>query len=170
VNAPRRPFNDAEHGTASSAFIAAMPTAQSTFYISEWISESENRGFPNVIAVQATAYATYRGDLIGEGEAHVMSLYLAVTDELRVTGHLACEQIAGTLDGRSGTFVIQHRGLRSEGSSDKRTGLVLPRSGTRELKGISGEVVINRSPDGLHTMELVYEFESLFPWRNPGDR
>lgn len=50
---------------------------------------------------------------------------------------MASERVEGTLDGRQGTFVIQHGGL-AEGTDQSSFGNIVPDSGTGELTGISG--------------------------------
>lgn len=52
-------------------------------------------------------------------------------------GYVASERIEGALDGRRGSFVIQHGGL-AEGSDQRTFGTIIPGSGTGELTGISG--------------------------------
>ncbi|WP_328401233.1 DUF3224 domain-containing protein [Nocardia sp. NBC_00403] len=65
-----------------------------------------------------------------------------VVDVLTAQGHdgagyVASERVEGTLDGRRGTFVIQHGGL-AEGTTQRTFGTIVPGSGTGELTGISG--------------------------------
>ena len=52
-------------------------------------------------------------------------------------GYVASERIEGTLEGRRGTFVIEHGGL-AEGSEQSTFGTVIPNSGTGDLDSISG--------------------------------
>ncbi|MGI5326159.1 DUF3224 domain-containing protein [Actinomadura nitritigenes] len=55
-------------------------------------------------------------------------------------GYVASERIEGTIDGRKGTFVIQHFGL-ADGDEQTSHGSIVPGSGTGDLAGISGEAM-----------------------------
>ena len=66
----------------------------------------------------------------------------------------AIERISGTLQGRKGSFVLQHSGLMTRGES-QLTITVVPDSGTDELAGIGGTMSI-KIADGKHWYEFVY--------------
>jgi hypothetical protein len=51
------------------------------------------------------------------------------------------EQVTGTLNGRSGSFMLQHSGTMDAGAQ-ALTVQVVPSSGTGELAGISGQMTI----------------------------
>lgn len=53
------------------------------------------------------------------------------------SGYVASERVIGLLDGRDGSFVIQHGGL-ADGDDMSTFGTIVPHSGTGELAGISG--------------------------------
>jgi hypothetical protein len=63
-------------------------------------------------------------------------------------GYVAIEKVSGTLDGRSGSFVLQHNGIMSRGAP-QLTITVVPDSGTGELVGLAGTMAIN-VVDGKH--------------------
>jgi hypothetical protein len=64
--------------------------------------------------------------------------------------------IRGTLDGRSGSFVLQHGGILSpEGTSSQ--GTIVPGTGTGELADVRGDGTIAADEDGNHTLTLDYE-------------
>jgi hypothetical protein len=54
-------------------------------------------------------------------------------------GYVASERVEGTLDGRRGTFALQHGGVDDEGGQ-RAFGHVVPGSGTGELAGLRGDV------------------------------
>jgi hypothetical protein len=58
-------------------------------------------------------------------------------------GYLASERVDGVLEGRRGTFVIQHGGV-----GDHAFGHIVPGSGTGELEGLSGEAVFAHDEAG----------------------
>lgn len=71
-------------------------------------------------------------------------------------GYIGHDRIAGTLAGRSGTFVFQHTGLMGP-DGVTNTGTVVPGTGTGELEGISGDGTMLADEQGNHTLTLEYE-------------
>ena len=94
----------------------------------------------------------FAGDLEGEGAGQMLS---ATTDVEGSAGYVAIERIAGTLDGREGTFVLHHMGTMDRGAPSLAI-TVVPDSGTGELAGIRGEMLID-VVDGVHSYEFTYE-------------
>lgn len=74
----------------------------------------------------------YQGVIDGTGVATVLTAQGETGG-----GYVASERIEGVLDGRRGTFVIQHFGL-ADGPEQSSEGSIVPGSGTGELAGISG--------------------------------
>lgn len=72
----------------------------------------------------------YTGEL--EGEA-VVEMQASGED-----GYVATERVSGTLDGRRGTFVLQHGASFAPDGSPRPVGWVARGSGTGELTGLSG--------------------------------
>jgi len=56
-------------------------------------------------------------------------------------GYVALERVTGTLDGRTGSFILQHNGTMSRGTQAIIV-KVIPDSGTEELMGLSGTMQI----------------------------
>ena len=69
-------------------------------------------------------------------------------------GYVALERVSGTLDGRAGTFVLQHSGTMNRGAPEL-TITVVPDSGTGPLAGLAGRMVIHIA-DGRHSYEFTY--------------
>ena len=69
-------------------------------------------------------------------------------------GYVAMEQVTGTLDGRTGAFVLQHSGTMMRGEPSLSV-TVVPDSGTEELTGLSGAMKID-IVDGQHHYEFTY--------------
>jgi hypothetical protein len=69
-------------------------------------------------------------------------------------GYVAIERVTGTLDGRSGTFILQHNGTMQNGVFHLNV-IVVPDSGTAQLTGLHGsmEIIIK---DGHHSYDLTY--------------
>ena len=79
------------------------------------------------------------------------------TDVKGSAGYVAMERVSGTLDGRDGTFALQHSGTMTRGTPEL-TVTVVPDSGTGQLVGLAGKMGI-KIVDGKH----LYEFEYTFP-------
>lgn len=78
----------------------------------------------------------------------------AMTEVKGSAGYVAIEKVDGVLDGRKGTFVLQHNGTMKQG--DPRLSVtVVPDSGTGELVGIAGEFNIVIA-SGKHSYEFKY--------------
>ncbi|MEV1246270.1 DUF3224 domain-containing protein [Nonomuraea sp. NPDC050022] len=84
---------------------------------------------------RVTIRKRYQGVIEGTGVAEVLTAQGGAGG-----GYVASERIAGTLDGRQGTFVIQHWGL-ADGAEQSSEGSILPNSGTGELAGIAGRAM-----------------------------
>lgn len=97
----------------------------------------------------------YSGALAATGKGEMLT---AVTDTKGSAAYVAIERISGTLDGRSGEFVIQHAGMMARGAEQLAMTIVAD-SGTRQLAGIRGTMLIKRG-GGKHVYELRYELPS----------
>jgi hypothetical protein len=81
----------------------------------------------------------------------------AGTDVKGSAGYVAIERVAGTLHGRSGSFILQHSGTMTRGAL-QLTITVVPDSGTAQLAGLTGKMAI-KIADGKHS----YDFEYTLP-------
>jgi hypothetical protein len=63
-------------------------------------------------------------------------------------GYVASEVVDATIDGRAGTFVLQHGGIgTSDGAIAFQFGMVVPGTGTGELAGITGTARYEHTED-----------------------
>jgi Protein of unknown function (DUF3224) len=69
-------------------------------------------------------------------------------------GYVAIEQVTGTLNGRSGSFILQHNGTMTRGTP-QLTVSVVPDSGTGQLAGLAGTMTI-KITDGKHFYDFTY--------------
>ncbi len=138
-------------GTATTATI----TVTGTSWAEERLAEAD--------AQNALAHAVYTtdltGDLEGSSTAALLLSYVrgAAEDPHSLEGpYVGYEQVTGTLDGRTGTFVLALRGAHTEGVA--RTDCeVVADSGTGGLAGISGTG--SYAADAMtYTMTLDYSF------------
>ncbi len=97
----------------------------------------------------------YHGDLEAQGTGQMLT---ALTDVKDSAGYVAIERITGTLNGKTGSFVMQHSGTLDHGAQHLSV-TVVPDSGTGQLKGITGKMGVIIAADGKHS----YEFEYTLP-------
>jgi len=107
---------------------------------------------------RTTIDKTFSGPLEGASRVHMLSARTSVEGS---AGYVALERVAGVLDGKRGTFVLQHAGIMNRGAPALSV-TVVPDSGTGELAGISGRMEI-RIVDGKHFYELEYAMASPRP-------
>ena len=81
---------------------------------------------------------TFHGDLEGTNHGEMLAAGTAVQGS---AGYVAIEEVRGTLNGRSGTFVLQHHGVMNRGTTSLSV-TVVPDSGTGELAGLAGAMTI----------------------------
>ena len=93
----------------------------------------------------------FSGDLRGTSKGEMLSALTAVKGS---AGYVAIERVTGTLQGRSGSFMLQHLGTMNRGAPTL-TVRVVPDSGTEGLSGIAGSLSINIT-DGQHFYTLDY--------------
>lgn len=96
----------------------------------------------------------YHGALDAIGKGQMLGVRTPVEGS---GGYVAMEQVTGTLDGRRGSFIVQHTGTMQGGTS-KMILTIVPDSGTGELTGITGniEIIIE---NGKH----IYKFDYQLP-------
>jgi hypothetical protein len=93
----------------------------------------------------------FHGDLEGTSKGQM----LAVSTEVKGSaGYVAMERVNGKLEGRSGTFALQHSGTLNRGAAQLSV-TVVPDSGTGELNGLAGKMTINIVA-GKHFYEFEY--------------
>jgi Protein of unknown function (DUF3224) len=97
---------------------------------------------------------TFSGDLQGASKGEMLT---AMTPVKGSAGYVAIERVSGTLQGRAGTFVLQHTGTMNR-SAPQLSITVVPDSGTGELAGITGTLGID-IVDGKH----FYRFDYALP-------
>jgi hypothetical protein len=93
----------------------------------------------------------FKGDLEAAGKGQM----LTGMPEVKGSGaYVAIERVTGTLQGRSGSFILHHVGIMERGAPRLNV-TVVPDSGTRELAGMEGSMTIIIA-DGKHSYELAY--------------
>ena len=100
----------------------------------------------------------FHGDLEATSKGEMLS---AGTQTKGSAGYVAQERVTGTIDGRQGSFVLQHTGVMNRGAPGL-TITVVPDSGTGDLVGLAGTMNIIIEA-GRHSYEFDYEISSAAP-------
>jgi Protein of unknown function (DUF3224) len=125
--------------------IAVMPTQTTittSFEITGWDETTYDAPAEGPKLTRATVRKRFSGPLQGTSVGELLS-----AQGERGSGYLASERVEGMLDGRSGTFVIQHGGILDE--TDQRAfGHIVPGSGTGALERLRGDAVFAHDDEG----------------------
>ena len=97
---------------------------------------------------------TFSGEMVGSSIGIMLGIQIP---EHQSAGYVAMERITATIQGKSGSFVLQHSGNINRGEM-KLSMAVVPDSGTGELTGLSGELSL-RIDAGVHH----YTFKGSLP-------
>jgi hypothetical protein len=122
---------------------------EATFQIVDHFEEVYDQPEAGPRLSRVTISKHYAGAIEGHGIAHVLTAQGEAG-----AGYVASERVVGSLDGRRGTFVIQHGGLMDAGTPST-FGTVVPGSGTDELVGIRGQA--SESQPGVLTLDFSLE-------------
>jgi hypothetical protein len=98
----------------------------------------------------------FHGGLVGTSRGEMLAALTAKGSG----GYVALEQVTGTIEGRSGSFLLQHSGTSTRGEQQLNI-IVVPDSGTAGLEGLTGRMIIHIE-GGRHD----YEFEYTLPTRS----
>ena len=95
---------------------------------------------------------TYDGPLTAKSKGEMLTMMTTVKGS---AGYVAIEQVQGSLQGKPGSFALQHFGIMHSGNN-RLILEVIPGSGTNALKGLSGtmEIIIEA---GNHFYEFDYQ-------------
>ncbi|MBO9535197.1 DUF3224 domain-containing protein [Herbaspirillum sp.] len=94
---------------------------------------------------------TFHGDLVATSRGEMLAFR---SSEPGSAGYVAMEKVTGTLHGRDGSFVLQHSSTMTRGVPEQSISVV-PDSGTGELVGLSGRMVITIA-EGQHSYAFDY--------------
>ena len=95
----------------------------------------------------------FNGDLTATARGQMLSAGTATHGS---AGYVAIDHVVGELDGRKGSFVLQHSGILNRSVSSLSI-MVVPDSGTHELTGLTGTLSINII-GGTHFYDFIYSF------------
>ncbi|GLZ35746.1 hypothetical protein Lesp02_79330 [Lentzea sp. NBRC 105346] len=118
---------------------------QAQFEVTGWDESAYDEVDGEAKLSRATVTKEFSGALEGRSTAAVLMAGLVEGS----AGYVASEKVDGALDGRKGTFVLQH-GATMSPEGPVFFGHVVPGTGTGELRGLRGTVKVEH---GLLTMD-----------------
>ena len=126
-----------------------MPThAKGSFDVTITPQESA----PDATVARMLLYKEFHGDL----EAIAHGEMMAAGEPLTNAGvYVAIDRVTGTLGGRSGSFLMAHRGIRNADGQELSI-VIVPGSGTGQLTGLTGTLGIE-IVDKKHFYSVEYE-------------
>jgi len=98
---------------------------------------------------------TFRGDLQGTSDGQMLAFRSGAEGS---AGYVAMERVTATLDGKEGSFTLQHSGLMDKGTPSL-TVVVVPDSASDGLTGLTGTMTIDALPD-RHDYVFRYTFQN----------
>lgn len=114
-----------------------MPHAQGPFDVS-LTPQSPDDFADGAVLGRLTIEKTFRGDLVATSRGQMLT---GVTTVNGSAAYVAIERVTGTLHGRRGAFILQHRGVMDRGAQELLV-TVVPDSATDELTGLTGAMRI----------------------------
>ena len=96
----------------------------------------------------------FHGELEANSKGQMLAHMISVKGS---AGYVAMEKVTGNLQGRKGSFVLQHSGTMNRGEATLVL-TVVPDSGTEELEGLSGSMTITIA-EGKHYYGFEYSLQ-----------
>ena len=126
----------------------AMTKARGTFEVK---LSPQDQGADMPLA-RMTIDKEFQGDLVGTSKGQMLTA--SSSSVKNSAGYVAIEKVTGTLNGRRGSFYLQHNATMTRGVGDL-TIIVIPDSGTDQLVGLRGKMNIIIA-EGKHSYEFEY--------------
>jgi hypothetical protein len=124
--------------------------ASGTFEV-KLLPQATDEGFPEPGRLNLDK--VFHGDLAASSRGQMLSIRTGVENS---AGYVAMERVTGALQGREGSFALQHSGTMNRGQASLSV-TVVPDSGTGELVGLSGTMQI-LIEGGQHFYSFDYSF------------
>lgn len=129
-------------------------TANARFTIKGWDEKPYSEGQDVPKLTRATVSKTFSGDIEGESQVEYLMMYRSDGS----ASFVGLERVAGRLNGKSGSFVLQRTGT-FEGGQAKESYTVVSGSGTGELRTLRGEGTSAVGHGSEHPFTMIYELE-----------
>ena len=104
---------------------------------------------------RVTVKKTFDGELQGESTGQLLMCSSADGS----AGYTVMERVIGELCGRKGSFVLIHGATHTPAETSRAGGIIMPNSGTGELRGIRGMVEFISDENGKNII-LDFAFEN----------
>jgi hypothetical protein len=131
-----------------------MASVSGAFDVKLTAQRPDNKDAENAGIARMSIEKQYHGDLEATSGGEMLSL---MTEVKGSGAYVAIERVSGTLQGRTGTFALQHQSVMSRGVPQLKIAVV-PDSGTEQLVGLTGSMDI-KITDGKH----FYQFDHDLP-------
>lgn len=133
--------------------------ARGEFFL-DWNPEAPFDDAAGASLSRVTVTKSWSGDIVGSSVAHLLTAMSPVKGS---AGYVAVERMDVTIEGRTGTFVLQHCATSAVRGDQVLTVTVVPDTGTEDLRGIVGRLAVTvqgrESPTdrgGRHLYEFTY--------------
>jgi len=128
--------------------------ASGTFEIDAWSDDTYDEGADATLA-KVHLTKTFAGDLVGTSVVEMLAVSVPQegSAEFQGAAYVAVERVTGSVHGRTGGFVLVHAASEPHGMKVA----VIPGTGSGDLAGITGALVISKHEDGSHTYTFDYE-------------
>ena len=126
--------------------------ANARFAITSWDEKPYSEGPDLPKLTRATVKKTFTGDIHGEGQVDYLMMYRGDGSAT----FIGLERITATVDGKTGTFVLQRTGVFEDGQA-KESYSVVPGSATGDLRGLRGAGTSSVGHGMEHPFTLSYE-------------
>jgi hypothetical protein len=97
----------------------------------------------------------FHGDLEATSKGEMLAHF---DQEKQSGGYVAIERVTGTLGGKKGSFTLQHSSTMQRGKPHQNI-VVVPESGSGELTGLKGSLVVTIAAGGAHSYDFEYTFD-----------
>ncbi len=134
-------------GAAESAFAQTTTPQQREYAVTQRATGSfevrltpqpVHEGAEGVLGRQSIA-KEFKGELAGTSRGEMLAYWSGETSS---GAYVAIERFTGTVAGRTGSFLLVHKGIMERGGGPPLDITVAPESGDGELKGIMGSMDI----------------------------
>lgn len=127
---------------------------EATFEIVDWAEDDILHADAGPKVTRAVVTMSFMGELQGEGSVEWLMSY----DHEGAAHFVGLERILGRIGDDTGSFVLQHVGT-FDGESAKADVLIVPGSGTDELRDLQGKgsFLAGMGPGGERSISLDYD-------------
>src|SRR5580700_1604574 len=125
--------------------------ARGAFEVQVHVQKADNKEAESAKLGRMSLDKRFHGELEATSAGEMLSMG---TEVLGSAGYVAMERVQGTLQGRTGSFALQHSGTMTRGEPQLSV-TVVPDSGTGQLAGIAGKMTI-KIVEGKHFYEFRY--------------